>query len=129
MFGQYQPVGAGDLDLRPLECADDRLEHRAALAHQNQHFTRPRAIRDPALYRARELGSKGIRANAICPGFIETPILDSIPDKVLRSIEERVPMGRLGTPEEIANTYAWLASDEASYINGAVIEVSGGVTI
>ena len=78
---------------------------------------------------ARELGSKGIRANAICPGFIETPILDSIPEKVLKSIEEKVPMGRLGTPEEIANTYAWLASDEASYINGAVIEVSGGVTI
>jgi 3-oxoacyl-[acyl-carrier protein] reductase len=78
---------------------------------------------------ARELGSKGIRANAICPGFIETPILASMPEKVLRLIKEKVPMGRLGRPEEIANTYAWLASDEASYINGAVIEVSGGVTI
>jgi 3-oxoacyl-[acyl-carrier protein] reductase len=78
---------------------------------------------------ARELGSKGIRANAICPGFIATPILDSIPEKVLKSIEDKVPMGRLGRPEEIANTYAWLASDEASYINGAVIEVSGGVTL
>jgi 3-oxoacyl-[acyl-carrier protein] reductase len=78
---------------------------------------------------ARELGSKGIRANAICPGFIETPILASMPEKVLRSIEAKVPLGRLGRPEEIANTYAWLASDEASYINGAVIEVSGGVTI
>ena len=73
--------------------------------------------------------SRRIRANAICPGFIETPILDSIPEKVLKSIEEKVPLGRLGRPEEIANTYAWLASDEASYINGAVIEVSGGVTI
>jgi 3-oxoacyl-[acyl-carrier protein] reductase len=78
---------------------------------------------------ARELGRKGIRANAICPGFIETPILTSIPDKVIRMMEEKVPMGRLGKPEEIANTYAWLASDEASYINGAVIEVSGGCTI
>src|SRR6266508_3612211 len=78
---------------------------------------------------ARELGSKGIRANAICPGFIETPILGSIPEKVLKAIEEKVPMGRLGRPEEIANTYAWLASDEASYVNGAVIEVSGGVTL
>ena len=55
--------------------------------------------------------------------------LDTVPEKVLRSIEEKVPMGRLGKPEEIANTYAWLASDEASYINGAVIEVSGGVTL
>jgi 3-oxoacyl-[acyl-carrier protein] reductase len=78
---------------------------------------------------ARELGGKGIRANAICPGFIETPILASMPEKVLRSIEAKVPLGRLGRPEEIANTYAWLASDEASYINGAVIEVSGGVTL
>jgi len=78
---------------------------------------------------ARELGRKGIRANAICPGFIETPILDGMPDKVIKMMEDKVPMGRLGRPEEIANTYAWLASDEASYINGAVIEVSGGVTI
>src|SRR3982751_3721146 len=57
---------------------------------------------------ARELGRKGIRANAICPGFIETPILSSIPDKVIRMMEDKVPMGRLGKPEEIANTYAWL---------------------
>lgn len=78
---------------------------------------------------ARELGRKGIRANAICPGFIETAILSSIPDKVIKMMEEKVPLGRLGKPEEIANTYAWLASDEASYINGAVIEVSGGCTI
>ena len=78
---------------------------------------------------ARELGRKGIRSNAICPGFISTPILASMPEKVVRMMEEKVPLGRLGMPEEIANTYAWLASDEASYINGAVIEVSGGVTI
>jgi 3-oxoacyl-[acyl-carrier protein] reductase len=78
---------------------------------------------------ARELARKGIRANAICPGFIETPILKSMPHKVVAMMEDKVPMGRLGRPEEIANTYAWLASDEASYINGAVIEVSGGVTL
>ncbi len=78
---------------------------------------------------ARELGRKGIRANAVCPGFIATSILGSIPDKVISALEDRVPMGRLGKPEEIANTFAFLASDEASYINGAVIEVSGGLTI
>lgn len=78
---------------------------------------------------ARELGRNGIRANAICPGFINTPILSSMPDRVLRAMEEKVPLGRLGSPEEIANTYAFLASDEASYINGAVIEVSGGMTL
>jgi 3-oxoacyl-[acyl-carrier protein] reductase len=78
---------------------------------------------------ARELGRKGIRANAVCPGFVSTSILGSIPERVLRSLEEKVPLGRFGRPEEIANTFAFLASDEASYINGAVIEVSGGLTI
>jgi 3-oxoacyl-[acyl-carrier protein] reductase len=78
---------------------------------------------------ARELGRKGIRANAVCPGFVETTIIRSIPDRVLRAIEDKVPLGRLGRPEEIANTFAFLASDEASYINGAVIEVSGGLTL
>lgn len=78
---------------------------------------------------ARELGRKGVRANAVCPGFVETTILSSIPDKVLEGMKARVPLGRLARPEEIANTYAFLASDEASYINGAVIEVSGGATV
>ena len=78
---------------------------------------------------ARELGRKGIRANAVCPGFVSTPILAKIPQKVLKALEERVPLGRLARPEEIANTFAFLASDEASYINGAVIEVSGGLTL
>ena len=78
---------------------------------------------------ARELGRKGVRANAVCPGFVETTIISSIPEKVLEAMKARVPLGRLAKPEDIANTYAFLASDEASYINGAVIEVSGGATI
>ena len=78
---------------------------------------------------SRELGPKGIRVNAVAPGFVETPILATIPDKVLQQMREQVPLHRLGKPEEIANVYAFLASDEASYINGAVIEVSGGMTV
>lgn len=78
---------------------------------------------------ARELGKKGIRANAVCPGFVETPILKSIPEKVLKAITDRIPLGRLGTPADVANVYAFLASDDAAYINGAVIEVSGGAVI
>jgi len=78
---------------------------------------------------ARELGPKGIRCNAVCPGFIATHLLESIPAKVLENMRERVPLRRLGQPEEVANAYAFLASDEASYINGAVIEVGGGLTI
>ncbi len=78
---------------------------------------------------ARELGPKGIRCNAVCPGFIATPILESIPERVLSQLKERVPLRRLGRPEEVANVYAFLASDEASYVNGAVIEVGGGLTV
>ena len=78
---------------------------------------------------SRELGPKGIRVNAVAPGFIDTPILGTIPDKVLDEMRAHVPLKRLGKPEEIANVYAFLASDEASYVNGAVIEVSGGMTV
>jgi 3-oxoacyl-[acyl-carrier protein] reductase len=78
---------------------------------------------------ARELGPKGVRVNAVAPGFIETPILATIPDKVLDHMREQVPLKRLGRPEEIAAVYAFLASDDASYVNGAVIEVSGGMTV
>jgi 3-oxoacyl-[acyl-carrier protein] reductase len=78
---------------------------------------------------SRELGPKGIRVNAVAPGFIATPILGTIPEKVIQEMEHRVPLRRLGQPEEIANVYAFLASDEASYVNGAVLEVSGGMRV
>jgi 3-oxoacyl-[acyl-carrier protein] reductase len=78
---------------------------------------------------ARELGPKGVRVAVVCPGFVATPILDTIPPAVMEKMVEKVPLGRLGKPEEIANVYAFLASDEASYINGAVIEVSGGIAL
>ena len=78
---------------------------------------------------SRELGPKGVRVNAVAPGFVSTPILSTIPDKVMQEMIDRVPLKRLGQPEDIANVYAFLASDEAAYINGAVIEVSGGMTV
>jgi 3-oxoacyl-[acyl-carrier protein] reductase len=78
---------------------------------------------------SRELGPKGVRVNAVAPGFISTPILQTIPEKVIHEMEQRVPMRRLGQPEEIANVYAFLASDEASYVNGIVMEVAGGLTV
>ncbi|MEX8507631.1 MAG: 3-oxoacyl-ACP reductase FabG [Leptothrix ochracea] len=78
---------------------------------------------------SRELGPKGIRVNAVAPGFIDTPILATIPDKLIDAMREDVPLRRLGSPAEVANVYAFLASDDASYIHGAVIEVSGGLTV
>ena len=78
---------------------------------------------------SRELGPKGVRVNAVAPGFIDTPILGTMPRKVLETLSAQVPLGRLGRPEEVASVYAFLASSEASYINGAVIEVAGGLTV
>ncbi|HGL4257094.1 3-oxoacyl-ACP reductase FabG [Burkholderia dolosa] len=78
---------------------------------------------------SREFGPKGIRVNAVAPGFVETPILSTVPDEVLEKMRNQVPLRRLGKPAEIANIYAFLASDEASYVNGAVIEASGGMTL
>ncbi|HEY9103210.1 beta-ketoacyl-ACP reductase [Chitinimonas sp.] len=78
---------------------------------------------------AKELGKKGIRSNAVCPGFVATPILQQMPEKVIQAMEERVPMRRLAQPEEIAAVYLFLASDDASYINGAVLSVDGGLVI
>ncbi len=78
---------------------------------------------------ARELGPKGVRVNAVCPGFVATPILATIPPEVMQKMVDKVPLGRLAQPAEIAAVYAFLASDEASYMNGAVVEVSGGIQL
>lgn len=78
---------------------------------------------------ARELGPKGIRVNAVCPGFIATEMVKAMPAAILQDIERRSWLGRLGTPEEMANVYLFLASDEASYINGVALEASGGISL
>jgi 3-oxoacyl-[acyl-carrier protein] reductase len=78
---------------------------------------------------ARELGKHKIRVNAVAPGFIATDMVRAMPPKVLEAMVARTPLGRAGTPEEVANTYLWLASDQASFIHGAVISVDGGVVI
>jgi 3-oxoacyl-[acyl-carrier protein] reductase len=78
---------------------------------------------------ARELGRKGIRVNAVAPGFIRTRLTEGIPDKVMTKLRERIPLGEMGRVQDIANAYVWLASDEASYITGAVIPVDGGAVI
>lgn len=78
---------------------------------------------------ARELGKNNIRVNAVAPGFIATDMINTIPEKVITSMQEKVPLRRLGTPEDVANLYAFLASDEAAFISGTVISVDGGLTI
>jgi 3-oxoacyl-[acyl-carrier protein] reductase len=78
---------------------------------------------------ARELGPKGITANAVAPGFIDTEMARSVPPKVMAAAILRTPAGRLGRPEEVANVYVFLASDLATFINGAVVGVDGGILL
>ncbi len=78
---------------------------------------------------ARELGRHGIRVNAIAPGFTLTEMVQQMPEKILERMQSHVPLGRLGEPRDIANAYFWLASDEASYVSGAVLRVDGGIVI
>lgn len=78
---------------------------------------------------ARELGRKGINVNAVAPGFIATEMVMKMPENVLDSMKAKVPLQRLGAPEEIAKAYLFLASDDSTYVNGTVISVDGGMTI
>lgn len=78
---------------------------------------------------ARELGRHGIRVNAVAPGFVATRIVEAMPEQVRRMMVERTPLGRAGTPEEIAEAYVWLASSRASFITGAVLSIDGGLVI
>ena len=76
---------------------------------------------------ARELGKYHIRVNAVAPGFILTDMVKKMPADVLKEMEKHTPLGRLGTPEDVANVYAFLSSDEAAFIHGAIISVDGGL--
>jgi 3-oxoacyl-[acyl-carrier protein] reductase len=78
---------------------------------------------------AKELGGKGIRVNAVAPGFISTPMTAAVPKKILEMMKEKTPLRRLGDPRDIANAYLYLASDEANFVNGAVLCVDGGLII
>src|SRR6202158_12790 len=78
---------------------------------------------------ARELGRYKIRVNAVAPGFIATEMVRAMPPDILDNMVSHTPLGRPGTPQDVANTYFWLASDQASFIHGAVISVDGGVVI
>lgn len=76
---------------------------------------------------AKELGPKGINVNAVAPGFIETDMIDTIPPKVLEKIKMMTPYPRMGTTEDVANAYLFLASQESDFVNGTVLEVDGGM--
>lgn len=78
---------------------------------------------------AKELGRKGVRANCVAPGFIVTPMTENLPEKVIEGMKSATPLGKMGQPEDIANAVLFLASDEASFITGQTLPVTGGLVI
>jgi len=78
---------------------------------------------------ARELGRKGIRVNAVAPGFIATDMVETIPENIIEQIVGKTPLARMGKPEDIANAYVYLASGLASFVSGTVLSVDGGLVL
>ena len=78
---------------------------------------------------SRELAKYNIRVNAVAPGFIATEMVQKMPEKVIQAIVSHTPLGRMGKPEDVAEAYAWLASDAASFITGTVLSVDGGFVL
>jgi 2-dehydro-3-deoxy-D-gluconate 5-dehydrogenase len=76
-----------------------------------------------------ELAGRGVRVNAVAPGFIETDLTSSMEDWRRRETEARIPMGRWGTPEDVAGPVAWLLSDDARYVTGAIVPIDGGYLV
>jgi 3-oxoacyl-[acyl-carrier protein] reductase len=76
---------------------------------------------------AKELASRNVRANAVAPGFIDTPMTAALPEAAKAKMFEAIPLARLGTPQDVADCVAWLASEKSSYVTGAVIRVNGGM--
>lgn len=76
---------------------------------------------------AKEFGRNGVTANAVAPGFIKTAMVAAMPEKIIEKMESTIPLQKLGEPEDIANAYAFLASDEAKYITGHVLHVDGAI--
>jgi 3-oxoacyl-[acyl-carrier protein] reductase len=78
---------------------------------------------------AKELGRKGVRVNAVAPGYTMTEMMETVPEKILDGLRAKTPLGRLGSPQDIAAAFAFLASDDAAFITGHVLSVDGGLTI
>ena len=76
---------------------------------------------------AKELGSRGITVNAVAPGFIDTDMTAALSEDARKKMEEQIPTGRIGTPEDVAKAVVFLASDDAAYITGQVLGVDGGM--
>ena len=78
---------------------------------------------------AKEFASRGVRVNAVAPGFVETDMTEILPEKIKENMLNSIPLGRMGKAQEIANAISFLASDDASYITGQILQVDGGMVM
>ncbi len=104
------------------------VAHNGNFGQSNYVATKTGAIGLAKVW-AKELGRYGITVNAVAPGFVETDMIKTVPEKVLDGLRGQTPLGRLGKPEDIANAYVYLSSEKASFITGAVLNVDGGLKL
>jgi 3-oxoacyl-[acyl-carrier protein] reductase len=121
--------------LKMMESGGGRIINTSSVVAHNGNFGQSNYVATKtgviglAKVWAKELGRYGITCNAVAPGFIETDMIKTVPEKVLDGLKGQTPLGRLGTPADIANAYIFLASDKASFITGAVLNVDGGLKL
>lgn len=131
-LGPVRLIRAG-LDARMLIAGSVIINASSVVAHghfgQSDYAATKSALESLTRTLAAELGKDGIRVVAVAPGFINTAMTQKIPPERATAIITRIPLARFGTPEEVANVYAFLASDEATYVTGTVVEVAGGLQI
>ena len=109
---------------KDIETQNQLMQELAARGVKSTQATLSRDIKDMPL--VKELGPSGIRVNCVAPGVIKTDMLDALPPEVLPQLAQETPLGRLGTPEDIAAAVSFLADDRASFITGQVLGVDGG---
>ncbi len=121
--------------LKMIEANSGRIINTSSVVAHNGNFGQSNYVATKtgviglAKVWAKELGRHGITVNAVAPGFIETDMIKTVPEKVIDALTGNTPLGRLGTPEDIANAYVFLASDKASFITGTVLSVDGGLKL
>lgn len=123
------------VSLKMMESGGGRIINTSSVVAHNGNFGQSNYVATKtgviglAKVWAKELGKYGITCNAVAPGFIETDMIKTVPEKVLDGLRGQTPLGRLGQPEDIANAYIFLASEKASFITGAVLNVDGGLKL
>jgi len=123
------------VSLKMIEAGSGRIINTSSVVAHNGNFGQSNYVATKtgviglAKVWAKELGKYGITVNAVAPGFVETDMIKTVPEKVINALTGNTPLGRLGKPEDIANAYVFLASDKASFITGTVLSVDGGLKL